>query len=60
MRPGPKPRPETRLRDAAIDYAADLEAGLDTSAAWDRLRHAATSYADADRRRGRPPKQVNF
>ena len=55
MKPGPVGRPEQVLRDAAIEYAADVEAGYDVmDAGWDRLRKAAIRYAEAEKRKGRP------
>ena len=54
MKPGPVGRPEQVLRDAAIDYAADLEYSLKPG--WDRLRRAAVRYAEAEKRKGRPRK----
>jgi len=58
VKPGPVGRPEQVLRDAAIDYAADVEAEADTMVpAWDRLRAAAIRYAEAEKRKGRPKKE---
>jgi len=55
VKPGPVGRPEQVLRDAAIDYAADLEYSLKPG--WDRLRRAAIRYAEAEKRKGRPRKE---
>ena len=60
MKPGPVGRPEQVLRDAAIDYAADVEGGVYCFAAldkgWDKLRKAAVRYAEAEKAKGRPRK----
>jgi len=40
--------------DAAIDFAAAVEAEDDTTAEWDRLRRAALNYRDGPRPEGRP------
>ena len=55
MKPGPVGRPEQVLRDAAIDYAADVEAGC--KAGWDKLRQAAIRYVEAEKHKGRPRGQ---
>lgn len=52
--PGPKPRPEERLRAAAIEFSVAVEMGDSLVAPWDRLRKAATAYTLAEKRRGRP------
>ena len=57
MTPGPEGHPAHVLRDAAIDFAADVEADLPTKVAWDRLRKAALRYAESERRRGRPEEE---
>ena len=58
MRPGPKPRPEERLRDAAILYAEALESEKTSMVAvWDRLRKAAVAYTAAEKRKGRPGEE---
>ena len=58
MKPGPVGRPEQVLRDAAIDYAADVEAEADTMVpAWNRLRQAAIRYVEAEKHKGRPRGQ---
>ena len=54
MRPGPKPRPERVLRDAAILFAAAVEAEGSTRVEWDLLRKAAVRYATAPKSKGRP------
>ena len=46
--------PAQRLMDAAIDFAAAVEAEDDTTAEWDRLRRAALNYRDGPRPEGRP------
>ena len=58
MKPGPKGRPEQVLRDAAILYgiAVELE-GKASICEWDKLRHAAIRYAEAEKRKGRPRKE---
>lgn len=54
-RPGPVGHPARVLRDAAIDYALDIEAEQASPVdAWDRLRKAALRYAEAEKRKGRP------
>jgi hypothetical protein len=55
MKPGPKGNPARVLRDAAIEYCADVEAEADTMVpAWDRLRAAAIRYAESEKHKGRP------
>jgi hypothetical protein len=44
-----------RLRDAAIEFAAAVEAQAGTTREWDRLRRAALRYQDMPRARGRMP-----
>ena len=54
---GPVPQPARRLKEAAILYAAELEADADVPTlrrAWDRLRKAADRYAASERHPGRP------
>lgn len=57
-KPGPIGNPTIVLQDAALDYAADVEAGVDPVLAWDRLRKAALRYATSTRRRGRPSAPI--
>jgi hypothetical protein len=54
MKPGPKPRPERVLRDAAITFAVAVELEDVSRADWDRLRKAALRYAASAKVRGRP------
>jgi hypothetical protein len=56
MRPGPEPRPERVLRDAAILFAAAVEAEGDIRVEWDLLRKSAIRYAQASKHKGRPRK----
>ena len=56
--PGPKPQPQRRLMDAAVDFAAALEAGDHPRMAWDKLRKAALAYRDGIRPAGRPSKET--
>ena len=51
MRPGPKGNPARVLRDAAIDYALEVEFDGD---GWDKLRKAAIRYAESEKHKGRP------
>jgi hypothetical protein len=48
------PHPARRLADAAIEYAAAVEAEGPTRREWDRLRKAAIYYRDTPRPMGRP------
>ena len=58
MKPGPVGRPEQVLRDAAIEYCAELEFGrVQPPREWDALRKAAIRYAEAEKRKGRPKKE---
>jgi len=66
VKPGPVGRPEQVLRDAAIEYCAELEADpwvrgttrhANMPLVWDKLRHAAIRYAEAEKRKGRPRKE---
>ena len=53
--PGPTANPAVRLADAAILYAAALEAELKRpKREWDRLVKAALAYQHQPRRMGRP------
>jgi hypothetical protein len=45
--------------DAAIDFAAAVEAEGDTSNEWDRLRRAAMNYREGPRPEGRPRASVS-
>ena len=54
MKPGPKGNPARVLRDAAIEYCAELEYGSATIVEWDRLRRAAIRYAESEKHKGRP------
>jgi hypothetical protein len=54
----PQP-PARRLMDAAIDFAAAVEAEGDTSNEWDRLRRAAMNYREGPRPEGRPRASVS-
>jgi hypothetical protein len=55
-RPGPAAQPAWRLKCAAIDYAAALEAGEQGRAQWDQLRKAALAHQEGPRPEGRPRK----
>lgn len=48
------PHHARRLKDAAIEFAAAIEAGDDTRREWDALRKAALAYRDEPRPKGRP------
>jgi hypothetical protein len=52
--PGPEPRPERVLRDAAIIFAEAVEAEGSIRVEWDLLRKAACRYAAAPKHKGRP------
>jgi hypothetical protein len=54
MKPGPKGNPARVLRDAAIEYCAEIETGADGIMEWDALRKAAIRYAESEKHKGRP------
>lgn len=53
-KPGPKAHPALRLKDAAIEYAAAVEAEGSVVREWNRLVKAALGYARSPRPRGAP------
>ena len=55
MKPGPKGNPARVLRDAAIDYALEVEFDGD---GWDKLRKAAIRYAESEKHKGRPRNEA--
>ena len=56
MKPGPKGNPARVLRDAALDYALEVEFDGD---GWDKLRKAAIRYAESEKHKGRPRNETS-